>query len=182
MSHSHATNLGTVANGLPLGFDAFNVTLAALNFGGNNANNKAVSYDGPEIMMKNEPASHYPPSEKNKGPNKEGLMIGLPVGLGFVLLVVVGLFFGMRKHRTIGLGNIMGRRNGGYGVGKSKRQRLGLSGKEGAIRLDERKGFRTAPTHNRGESLGSLVSDDGIRPAPGGNHFRDEIQRQQTGR
>jgi hypothetical protein len=163
----------------------FNVSLSLLNFGGDNPTNKAESHDGPLLLMKNEPPRHYPPSEKNKGPNKEGLIIGLPVGLGFVLLVVVGLFFGMRKQRQIGLGNIMGRRNRGYGVGKSKRQRLGLGSKKGAIRLEEREQaqrVRAAPNHARGDSLGSLVSDDGIRPAPGGNQFRDEIRRQQTGR
>lgn len=81
----------------------------------------------------------------------------------------------------------MGRRNRGYGVGKSRRQRLGLGKKKGAIRLDDREQqansqFRDAPTHGRGDSLGNLAGDDEIRPAPRGNQFRDEIRRQQTGR
>lgn len=167
-----------------LGYDMYNLTFHAINFEGDDPTKKATTYDGPMFTIKNEPPRHYPPPPVNKLPNKEGLMIGLPVGLGFVLLVVVGLLFGMRKHRTIGLGNIMGRRNRGYGVGKSRRQRLGL-GKKGAIRLEAQQPgaqYSTVPAHTRGESLGSLMSDDEIRPAPGGNQFRDEIRRQKTGR
>ena len=150
----------------------------------NDATKTANPYKGPSIMITNEPATHYSPPDPTKVPNKEGLIIGLPVSLGFVLLVVVGLYFGMRKQRIIGLGNIMGRRNKGYGTGKSRRQRLGLS-KKGAIRLEDQESktaIRTAPAHSHGDSLGSLVSDDEIRPAPRGNQFRDEIERQQTGR
>jgi hypothetical protein len=134
----------------------------------------------------NEPLQHYEPPEPTKAPNKGGLYIGLPVALGFVVFILVGLFFGMKKHRTIGLGNIMGRRNKGYGVGKSRRQRMGL-GKKGAIRLEDRERqsgpqFRDAQGHNRDVSLGSLVGDDEIRPAPRGNEFREEMQRQKTSR
>ena len=135
------------------------------------------------FTLENEPPHHYPPPPKNKL-EKSGLYIGLPLGLAFVALVVVGLFVGMRKNRTIGIGNVMGRRGKGYGVGKSRRQRLGLGGK-GAIRLED----RGAPQYSddargrtRGDSLGSLVSDDENRPTPGTNHFRDEINRQRTGR
>lgn len=154
----------------------FNLSFTALN---NDAegDGKAVAYDGPWITLKNAPSRHLPPSATTKV-HKEGLMIGLPVGLGFVLLVVVGLYIGNRKQRTIGLGNIMGRRNRGYGTRKSKRERLGL--KTGAIRLEERE----VPAHTRGDSLGSLVSDgdDAIRPAPHHNHFRDEMRRQRDGK
>jgi hypothetical protein len=157
----------------------FNLTFTALNIDNENPGVKAKSYDGPSITIMNEPPRHLPPSNTTKI-QKEGLMIGLPVGLGALFIVVAGTYFGMRKHRTIGLGNIMGRRNRGYGVGKSRRQRLGL-GKKGAIALEERE--IPGRTRERANSLGSLVSDDDeIRPAPRGNQFRDEIQRQQTGR
>lgn len=161
------------------------MTFTAINFVKDDPKQNSKAYDGPMITLTNEPPRHYAPPPVNSI-NKEGLIIGLPIGLGFVVLVAVGLFFGMRKHRTIGLGNIMGRRNRGYGVGKSRRQRLGL-GKKGAIRLEEREGapmphYSEEHGHARGDSLGSLVSDDGIRPTPGGNHFRDEVQRQRTGR
>ncbi|KAF2651948.1 hypothetical protein K491DRAFT_719361 [Lophiostoma macrostomum CBS 122681] len=167
------------------GQTSYNLTFYAIMFEGDDVTKKANPYEGPTIMITNEPAQHYQPPDPTKVPNKEGLMIGLPVSLGFVLLVVVGLYFGMRKHRHIGLGSIMGRRSKGYGTGKSKRQRMGL-GKKGAIRLEDRENAaaqaRSAPAHAHGDSLGSLVSDDEIRPAPGGNQFRDEIRRQQTGR
>lgn len=170
-----------------LGYSAYNLTFYALNFEASDATKQATPYEGPMITITNEPPQHYKPPEPTKPPNKSGLLIGLPVSLGFVVIVVVGLFIGMRKHRTIGLGNIMGRRNRGYGVGKSRRQRLGLGKKKGAIRLDDREQqansqFRDAPTHGRGDSLGNLAGDDEIRPAPRGNQFRDEIRRQQTGR
>lgn len=114
-------------------------------------------------------------------------MIGLPVALAFVALVILGLFYGMRKHRTIGLGNIMSRKRG-YGSTKSRRQRLGL-GKKGGIHLDEvdvppeqqyRDNDMQPPRrdlHTRQESLGSLVGSDDGRGA-----FRNEVRRQQDAR
>ncbi|CAI6257503.1 unnamed protein product [Periconia digitata] len=164
------------------GYDLYNLTFRAVNFDSGNPKKKAEVFDGPMVTLGYAPIEHYPPSRPTQF-NKEGLMIGLPVTLGFVLIVVVGLYIGMRKNRIIGVGNIMGRKRG-YGAGKSRRQRMGL-GKKGAIRLEDREASRAQYTpangHSRGDSLGSLVSDDG-RPAPGTNHFRDEIQRQQTGR
>jgi len=83
------------------------------------------------------------------------------------------------------LGNVMGRRGHGYGERKSRRQRVGRG--KGAIRLEEQEirspEYRDdARGHARGDSLGSLVSEDAITPAGGrGNHFRDEVQRQKTG-
>ena len=171
------------------GYSEYNLTFYALMFESADPSSKSVPYDGPNVMLTNTPPSHYAPPEQTKLPNKMGLMVGLPVSLGFCFLVVVGLWLGMRKHRTIGLGNVMGRR-GGYGAGKSRRQRLGF-GKKGAIRLQEREvsaepQYRDMPPapripgHGREESLGSLVSDDGIRPH--GNAFRQELERQKTGR
>ena len=166
------------------GYSQYNLTFVALDFEPGMPNKVATPYAGPLITLTRAPPNHYKPPSHTKV-NKDGLVIGLPVGLGMCTLVVVGLFFGMRKHRTIGLGNIMGRRGkAGYGVAKSRRQRLGLS-KKGAIRLQDRD--ERAPTmpppvpgaHARGDSLGSLVSDG--KP-PRGNQFRDEIARQQGGR
>lgn len=174
------------------GYTMYNLSFYALMFQSSDPSEKSIPYDGPTITLMNKPPNHYTPPEPTKPPNKLGLMIGLPVSLGFCALVVLGLCIGMRKHRQIGLGNVMGRR-GGYGSGKSKRQRMGL-GKGGAIRLQEREVLsgsqyrddapqtRTARGHAREESLGSLVSDDGIRPFAGGNAFRAEVERQKTGR
>lgn len=162
---------------------------------------RASTMTGPTISLINKPVTHYPPPPPTGMPNKLGLMVGLPVSLGFVLLVIFGLFFGMRKHRKIGLGSIMGSRKG-YGVGKSRRQRVG---KKGAIRLAEREtgrndpaetGFSDEPTrgvelqqrqHTREENLDDLVSSPtregfGDDPRLQGNAFRDEISRQRTGR
>jgi hypothetical protein len=176
------------------GYDEYNLTFFALVYEGGSSEPKP--YDGPNVMLQKAPADHYPPPPTTKMPNKESLAIGLPLGLGFVAIVVVGLFIGMRKKRQIGLGNIMGRRKG-YGSGKSRRQRLGLGGKKGAIRLQDRE-IRNVPDENqyrdnpdaispapprdyhvREPSLGSLVSDD---DRPRGNAFRNEIERQRTGR
>ncbi|KAE8361910.1 hypothetical protein BDV27DRAFT_147446 [Aspergillus caelatus] len=56
--------------------------------------------------------------------NKTALFIGLPLSLSAIIIVVAGLFFGMRGNRRIGLGSVMGSRGKGYGFGKSKSQRL----------------------------------------------------------
>lgn len=162
-------------------------------------------YDGPDITLTAKPAEHYPPPPATKAPNKEGLLIGLPVSLGFCLIVVVGLFIGMRKHRKIGLGNIMSRSRG-YVSRKSRRERLGRQ--KGHIRLEEREVYpeqhyrddeaiTPAPRnyvqprpeiqingHTRDISLGSLVSEGDEQTARrhGGNAFRDEIEKQRTGR
>ncbi|KAI9871018.1 MAG: hypothetical protein M1830_003526 [Pleopsidium flavum] len=156
---------------------------------------------GPTISLINKPVTHYPPPPPTSMPNKLGLLVGLPISLGFVMFVLFGLFLGMRKHRKIGLGSVMGSRKG-YGVGKSRRQRVG---KNGAIRLGEREvgvrapvetGFRDEPTrgvelqqrqHAREENLDDLVSSPtrehfGDDPRMQGNAFRDEITRQKTGR
>ena len=176
-----------------------------------NSQKTAQSVDGPTIYLA-QASSHYPPPPENKLPDKTSLMIGLPVGLGALAFVLIGLYFGMRKHRKIDVSHIMERmnRNKGYAGRKSKRQRLGL--KKGAIRLEERelndpaRDYRDAdeihaapargnygredygrddfsrppviPRRGTDESLGSLVSDQG----QGGNAFRNEIEKQRTGR
>lgn len=130
------------------------------------ANDKEAStYDGPTVMLKPKPL--YVPTPQltsSKSVNKEGLMIGLPVGLGALILVLVGLCIGMRKTRQIGIGRIM-RKNRGYGAGKSRRQRMGLS-KGGAIRLQERE----MPDY----------SDDYTTTAAPPTVYRDEVPKSTT--
>lgn len=147
-------------------------------------------YEGPTIFLSEKAATHFKPPPHTKLPDKLSLLIGLPVGLGALLVVLFGLFYGMKKHRHIDVTKILSKRKG-YGVGKSRRQRLG---KKGAIRLEEREVLHTrAPRgddeimgvppvrgHAREESLGSLVSDGGNGRQ--GNAFRDEIEKQRTGR
>ena len=163
------------------------------------ATKEAGSHAGPFITLTNAAAVHFPPPAPST-PNRLGVLVGIPVGLGFVALILCGLCIGMRKHRKINMGSIMGRKKG-YGVGKSRRQR---TGKGRGIQLQEReiKGpgeavFRDNPVaageagrkfqgHNREESLGSLVNsparEDFDHGRSGGNAFREEIARQQTGR
>ena len=99
-------------------------------------------------------------------------------------LVIAVLYFGMRKTRHIGLGSVMGRRRG-YGVHKSRKQRLG---KRGNIGLGEEEAissdsvFRDDPLENNME-LGNGKYQDSTREdrsRNAGNVFREEIARQQN--
>ena len=129
-----------------------------------------------------------------RAPSGQALYIALPAVFGFVVLCVAGGFWWNRKARVVGLGNVMGRRRG-YGVGKSRRQRLGM-GKKGAIQLQERgvavEGGKETSFRDdaweaeqgrriRDSDLGSLANTP-TRPefgdGAGGNVFRDEIRRQ----
>jgi hypothetical protein len=178
--------------------------------GGNHALD-AIPIEGPTVYLSKAPATHYAPPPHTKLPSNLSLLIGLPLGLGALVFVSLGLFFGMRKHRHIGVGGVMGKR-AGYGVGKSRRQRLG---KKGAIRLEEREvlqsrsqGARTGGnTRARGEdeirpfdAQGTAQQMWPLPPARGGhqrdeslgslvsdseggnNAFRREVERQRTGR
>ena len=120
-------------------------------------------------------------------------MIALPIALGCAAFIVLGLFFGMRKHRILGVGSVYGRRGRGYGERKSRRQRLGV--RKAAIRLEEREvppeprytdadeimpaprtteqRWQSPTNHRREESLGSLVDEN--EP----NAFRRELRAQQ---
>lgn len=124
-------------------------------------------------------------------------MIALPIALGCCAFIVLGLFFGMRKHRILGVGSVYGRRGRGYGERKSRRQRLAVQ--KGAIRLEEREvpqepryadadadadeitpaprtteqRWQPPANHRREESLGSLVDGDES------NAFRRELRAQQ---
>lgn len=156
----------------------------------------ARPFVGPTVFLSKKPATHYKPPPVNTLPDNISLLIGLPLGLGALFFVMLGLYFGMRKHRRIAMADIKAAlsKKKGYGASKSKRQRLGL--KKGAIRLEEREiltpnrreytddEVRNVPPrfnasgHMRDESLGSLVSDS---EGPGNNAFREEIRKQQTG-
>jgi hypothetical protein len=152
----------------------------------------ARPFVGPTVFLQNAPAQHYQPPPRTKLPDNLSLFIGLPLGLGALFFVLIGLFLGMRKHRHIDVKALLSKKKG-YGSGKSKRERLGF--KKGAIRLEEREvmhpsrreysddEIRSVPPrinvngHRREESLGSLVSEN---EGPN-NHFRQEIEKQQTG-
>ncbi|KAH0542652.1 hypothetical protein FGG08_002975 [Glutinoglossum americanum] len=182
-----------------------NLTFYLVKVGSNEVQPTVIQ--GPTISLIKKPAQHYPPPPRTKAPSGLSLEIGIPVALVFIFVVVCGLWIGMRKHRTIGLGNINIGRNKGYGVGQSRRQRIKRSKKAGPIQLGDDTmaeprgdGFRDHPIddvelaerqarprgHIRDDSLGSLADSptqgtfrqDQRR---GNNAFRDEVARQKTG-
>ncbi|KAI9805979.1 MAG: hypothetical protein M1825_000593 [Sarcosagium campestre] len=125
---------------------------------------KSTWHVGPTVSLTTPPVQHYPPSPETPPPTKLGLMVGLPIALASVFIIMCGLAWGMRKTRRLGVGNVMGRRRG-YGVGKSRRQRLR------GIRLDD---TVTAPTGSRaaddleGRDKAAASSLGGFRDEPVG--------------
>jgi hypothetical protein len=160
-----------------------------------------TTISGPVVMVTTSPITYatLAPAPVPSGPT---LYIALPASLGFIALCVCGGYILNRKHRQIGLGNIMGRR-AGYGIGKSRRQRLGLSRKKkaGAIALrddlaaaadSETDVYRDVPVHREislsqhrrtdSDTLGSLVGTPTDERPRGGNLFREELRRQERER
>jgi hypothetical protein len=160
----------------------------------NPINGEANSLGGVNLEVTNKPAEYYR-QPKTPLPEGQSLYIALPTVFGFIILCVCGGAIYNRKHRKIGLGNVMGRRNG-YGVGKSRSQRLGLrKKKDGAIQLREQEltaggQYRDVPLpdernpthgHARADSdaLGSLA---GTPTEERAGYFRDEMRRQEQNR
>ncbi|KAK0730351.1 hypothetical protein B0H67DRAFT_638865 [Lasiosphaeris hirsuta] len=123
---------------------AVNITLriAALPLG----NAAAIWVPGPTVLVTYPPTPIHTPTPVPTGP---ALYIGLPSILGFVALMLIGTCLWNRRTRKLGIsGSIMGRGRRGYGVGKSRRQRMfgkGSAAKkqakaEQAILLMEREG------------------------------------------
>ena len=155
---------------------------------------------GPRVAIGTAPPEvEFKPTPAPKGP---ALYIALPTVFGFIIVCVCGGFWWNRHTRVIGLGNVMGRRKG-YGIGKSRGERLGM-GRKGAIKLQVRDGEVDAGSQPsfrddtfeldedrrriRDSDLGSLVSTP-TRPefgnsngGGGGNVFRSEMDRQERER
>ena len=93
---------------------------------GPSSNQTASVQQGPPIALHKRPPEHYKPPPRLP-PSKLALYVGVPVSMAVVLGIVGGLYFGMRDSRRIGLGNIMGSCRKGYGIGKSKSQRVNSS-------------------------------------------------------
>ena len=85
---------------------------------------RASARQGPTVTLHPKPVEHYKPLPPPRF-NKLALMIGLPVSVGVVILIVAGVFFGMRRSTKIGIEHAMAPRGKGYGIGKSKNERLG---------------------------------------------------------
>lgn len=162
---------------------------------------------GPTVTVMNSPTPTPTPSPPPTGP---ALYIGVPTIVGFIALMLVGTCVWNRRHRKIGLSSVMGRGRRGYGVGKSRRQRVlaqGGTNKEQGIRLMEREVgvgggdahvYRDEPLGGGGrdfdglarrdsDALGSLAGTpttdrhfDLSRPAPGSG--RNNIFREEMDR
>lgn len=84
---------------------------------------RASARQGPTITLHPKPVEHYKPSPPAKF-NKLALCIGLPVSLIVVIVVVVTLAMSMRRDRE-GMSSLLwGSRRKGYGIGKSRNQRV----------------------------------------------------------
>lgn len=129
------------------GTGALNVTIKIATL------NPAGWLNGPTVLITNPPIYHAPPTTP---PTGMALYIGLPTIVGFAALVLIGTCIWNRKERHIGLGNIMNRGRAGYGVGKSRAQRL----------LGKRS--------RRNEDQGIRLMDRDINAAPG-EVYRDQV-------
>ncbi|KAE9368456.1 hypothetical protein N431DRAFT_347489 [Stipitochalara longipes BDJ] len=182
----------TIEKGWLQGLGSNNITLWINPL--NPTDGEAHSLGGLNLEVTNKPVKYYHPPPTS-APTGQSLYIALPTVFGFIILCVCGGAIINRKHRKIGLGNVMGRRNG-YGVGKSRSQRLGLrKKKDGAIQLRDQEltaggQYRDAPLpqererpfgHARADSdaLGSLA---GTPTEERTNYFGDEMQRQERSR
>jgi len=157
----------------------------------NPASGDPIRIPGPTIMVTNRPPTYYR-HEPTKVLRGRDLAIALPTLLAAVLLCVCGVSIFNRKHRSIGLGNVMGRRKG-YGTGKSRVERLGLlKQKAAAVQLRElqvasAEHYKDVDNqardqgHARADSdaLGSLA---GAPVQERTNYFRDEMKKQQHSR
>lgn len=90
---------------------------------------------GPQVLVSKR-ATYHP--EGAKIPKGQELYIALPTVFGFLVICLIGGCLWNRKTRTIGLGNIMSRSRHGYGVGKSRAQRLGAKVRKSVFRGKDR--------------------------------------------
>lgn len=126
----------------------------------------ASSVEGPTLMVTTSPSPEPYRQPNAKAPKGASLFIALPTVLAFILLCIFGTYYWNRKHRILGLGNVMGRRNG-YGSGQSRSQRLGLgrkSKKDQGIMLRE-----------QGLTSEGQYKDIPARTEDPAMHYRDEM-------
>ena len=130
-------------------------------------------------------STHFEPSSTPSSSKELGEKVGLPIGLVFLIVAAIaaGLFVCFRK-----------RRGKGYGAGKSLGQRVGSGTGRGHRRdasfhdepttgvelKDRNKGLTGEAPEDNWEWGSPVSSPTSIGGA--GNAFRDEIQRQRSGR
>ncbi len=131
--------------------------------------NVSTHLTGPVVRVSNPEPYRQKPAELPQG---AALYIGLPCIVGFIAIMLVGTCIWNRRTRAIGLGNIMSRsrfgdigagfgRSKGYGIRKSRRQRVGavhLDSKD-AIRLQKREVRAPGEASNRGAGAGGNADD-----------------------
>lgn len=127
---------------------------------------KAKNVRGPTVKLTEKPKEHLKAPPKTPPPDKLGLVIGLPVGLAIFIVVLGGLMFGMKAHRRIGLGNVMGRRRGYAKIGSVGRRRRERDG----IQLER---YKDDPNQGTINDLFE-VNQDSRRAA--GDAFREDVR------
>ncbi|KAL0935035.1 uncharacterized protein CTRU02_209626 [Colletotrichum truncatum] len=93
---------------------------------------------GPQVLVAKRPSFH---PEGAKVPKGAELYIALPTVFGFLIICLIGGCLWNRSTRKIGLGNIMSRSRHGYGVGKSRAQRLGQRVRKSVFRGGKDRGI-----------------------------------------
>ncbi|KAM3086513.1 hypothetical protein ACMFMG_000645 [Clarireedia jacksonii] len=126
----------------------------------------ASSVQGPTLMVTTSPSPEPYRQPSAKPPKGTSLFIALPTVLAFILLCLFGTYYWNRKHRIIGLGNVMGRRNG-YGTRQSRSQRLGLGRKQ--------KKDQGILLREQELTSGGQYKDSPVRTQDPAMHYRDEM-------
>ncbi|KZL73231.1 hypothetical protein CT0861_10885 [Colletotrichum tofieldiae] len=163
---------------------------------------------GPRVLVAKRPQYQPQPARMPKGAE---LYIALPTVFGVIIIAVIGGCIWNRRTRQIGIGNIMSRSRHGYGVGKSRAQRLGArvrqsvfqGRKDRGIQLRQREMspgggyvYRDEPLDSQqpasrprrdSDALGSLAGSPTSthfqdQSVQGGNAFREELRRQERER
>jgi hypothetical protein len=134
-------------------------------------------FDGYPLKVENPGWSDHKPSP---APSNRDLIIALPVALGSVALLVLGVCLWNRKTRRISLGNISTRARRGYSSHRFRKAN-GMGLEPVTPEAPDYRDFElpTVPAGRRDSDLGSLAGSpttDSFQHQ--GNAFRDEISRQ----
>ncbi|KAJ0426437.1 hypothetical protein BJY00DRAFT_272157 [Aspergillus carlsbadensis] len=90
---------------------------------------RASARQGPTITLRPKPVKHYKPSPPARF-NKQAVYIGVPVSIAVVSIVVIALVCSMRRTREAIANIFPNPRRRGYGIGRSRTQRLRGDGRE----------------------------------------------------